>query len=317
MAPKIPHVGSGVMCIFISFDELCNVFLYFNIIFFIKNFYESLNYDYSDLYEYYEKCNKNIVVRGKTEEMIRMCERILSNLENSTVLNIANSSYDVCTPFNYWIYDTLTRIYGAEKNMEIEIAFISLQFIWNYLDYYLKNLNFYKTCKTNFDIVNHSDWKQRKELYDYCINYDLIGPMCKNFDEKCMEYYQYIKEKSFLYEHFEKICNPEQSNCPQFYKKCKAHNPTLVLPTLICHEKFKADNDPPVEATDLKSSTVHELQPGAHGPGVSVPGLAVSPDTGLTQEQNDIEKKVGHSVLGIAPFLVTAFPLYRYTPIGS
>ncbi|SBT55631.1 PIR Superfamily Protein [Plasmodium ovale wallikeri] len=66
--------------------------------------------------------------------MIRICERILSNLENSTVLNIANSSYDVCTLFNYWIYDTLTRIYGAEKTAEIEIPFSSLQFIWDYLN---------------------------------------------------------------------------------------------------------------------------------------------------------------------------------------
>ncbi|SBS93345.1 PIR Superfamily Protein [Plasmodium ovale curtisi] len=280
-----------------------------------EKFYDSLNYDYSDLSNYHGKCN-NIAVRGKTEEMIRMCERILSNLENSTVLNIANSSYDVCTLFNYWIYDTLTRIYGAEKTTEIEIAFSSLQLIWGYLNYNPKNLNFYKTCKPNFDIVNHSDWKQRKELYDYCINYDLIGPLCKNFDEKCMQYYQYIKEKSSLYEHFEKICTPEQSNCPQFYEKCKAHNPTLVLPTLICHEKFKSD-DPPEEATDLKTSAGHEFQPGAHVPGTGVPELAVGPDTGLTKEHNDIGKTVGHSVLGIAPVLLSATALYRYTPVGS
>ncbi|SBT54967.1 PIR Superfamily Protein [Plasmodium ovale wallikeri] len=40
-------------------------------------------------------------------------------------------------------------------------------------------------------------------------------------------------------------------------------------------------------------------------------------DTDPTSERSDIGAKVGHSVLGVAPVLLTATALYRYTSIAS
>ncbi|SBT55630.1 PIR Superfamily Protein [Plasmodium ovale wallikeri] len=134
--------------------------------------------------------------------------------------------------------------------------------------------------------------------------------MCKNYDEKCMEYYQYIKEKSSLYEHFEKICTPEQSNCSHFYEKYRAHNPTLVLPTLICHEKFKADNDPPAETTDLKTSVGHELQSGDYGLGVLEPAAELL-GKDSTPQNSKIGKKVCYSLYDMALVLLNTSVLYR------
>ncbi|SBS93114.1 PIR Superfamily Protein [Plasmodium ovale curtisi] len=266
-----------------------------------EKFYEALEHDYSDSYKYHEKCNK-IVVSSKKNEMIRMCEKILDNLDNSTVLNTANSSYDVCILFNYWIYDTLAGIYGAENTMDIAHAFSSLQLILGYLNYNPKNKTFYEKCKLSYNIDDHEDWKHRKQLYDYYVDYDYLYKMASSFDPEC-EYYKKIEEKTSLFKHFDNLCSSNPTKCPKFYNQCQY--------------KIKADRASTERASSANHSPGHGKVARIDGDGPALQGIA----DGLhirdsTFETSQIGTKVGHSVLGIAPVLVTATALYRYTPIG-
>ncbi|SBT57052.1 PIR Superfamily Protein [Plasmodium ovale wallikeri] len=286
-----------------------------------EQFYETLNYDYPDLSNYYDKCNNKLVLRNKRDEMITVCERILRYLENSTALNTENSSYNVCTLFNYWIYDTLAGIYGAENTTDIAHAFSSLQLIWGYLNYNSKNFTFYKNCKPSFDSNDLEDWKQRKQLHDYCVNYDFLKLMAKNFEDTCEEYYKKIEENSSLYEYFENLCSKKPDKCPNFYNKCESYNPKLVLTEIPCHNKIKKTKAPAGEGTErssaLKQGPGQDHLSSALGPVSRVPGLSDSPHgTKSTTEGSQIGTKVGQSILGIAPVLFTATALYRYTPVG-
>ncbi|SBS92937.1 PIR Superfamily Protein [Plasmodium ovale curtisi] len=285
-----------------------------------EQFYETLNYNYSDLYNYYDKCNNNLFLSNKKDEMITVCERILRYLENSTALNTVNSSYDVCILFNYWIYDTLAGIYGAENTTDISHAFGSLQFIWSYLNYNPKNYTFYKNCKLNFDSNDLEDWKKRKQLYDYCVNYDFLKGMARNFEDTCEEYYEKIAENTSIYEHFENLCLNKPDKCPKFYNECKSYNPKLVLSELPCHNKIKKAKAPAGEGTERSSALKQGPEQGhlssALGPVPGVPGLSDSSHgTKSTTEASQIGTKVGQSVLGIAPVVFTATALYRYTPL--
>ncbi|SBT84504.1 PIR protein, partial [Plasmodium ovale] len=109
-------------------------------------------------------------------------------------------------------------------------------------------------------------------------------------------------------------------NCPEFYEKCKEYKPENVLSKLLCHEKIareRADAQA-AERPDAMQHTLRSEQDIEVGPlGPSVPGLASDSETEVTSETSPIGTKVGQSVLGITPVLLTASALYRYTPIGS
>ncbi|SBS93812.1 PIR Superfamily Protein [Plasmodium ovale curtisi] len=157
--------------------------------------------------------------------------------------------------------------------------------------------------------------QKRKELYDYYVHYDTLSMMGKHFDDKC-EYYQKIETKKLLYKHFENECLSNASNCFELYEKCSDYNPDKVLSTLQCHNKIVEETATETvrgEQQDLSQ----EQEPRAHAPGSGVPRHTSGPYTELPQENSDIGRKFGHSVLGVAPALSTATALYRYTPVGS
>ncbi|SBT01720.1 PIR Superfamily Protein [Plasmodium ovale curtisi] len=285
-----------------------------------QKFYEELNSESIDLSRYSLHCN-NIYVNNNKEEVKKICEKFLRNLEKSLVWKVESPSYDYCILLNYWIYDKLTNIFGDKNASDnINIAFSNFQYIWKYTINDPKITSYYKNCEPKFDMVNNHDWKNRKKLLEYCVDYDILLGLAKNYDEKC-DYYKKLEEKMSLYEHFEKECSDDKNNCPEFYNKCEGYNPENVLSTLNCHNPIKAQRED--ESGGHVHDTLQTERPGqeqgfrspVHGPGV--PELADISDTGLTSENSQIGKKIGHGVLGVAPVLLTASALYRYTPIGS
>ncbi|SBT01058.1 PIR Superfamily Protein [Plasmodium ovale curtisi] len=269
---------------------------------FSEQFYDALNYDYFGLEKYRDKCKK-AYTSDKRIRSKKICEKILRHLENSTIWNDENSGYDVCILLNYWVYDTLTALFGADNNAKIVAAFGKLQPIWNELIADDKQPAFFNKCAPDHDIPSQNDWKSRKELYDYCVNYALIESVSKYYNVKCRDYYKYIEGKTSLYTYFEQLCNTNEEKCPKSFKRCQAYNPTLVLHKLECHEKIKAERSAAEKDLALQNSLRQEF--GSNS------------DTEKTSENSEIGKKVGHSVIGIAPVVLTASVLYKYTPIRS
>ncbi|SBT00888.1 PIR Superfamily Protein [Plasmodium ovale curtisi] len=285
---------------------------------FSEKFYEAMNNDSSYLSKYDNECN-DIHVYNPKDKMIKICKKYLRYLEYCKLLNDEISLYNVSILFNYWLYGMLTHIYGANSTNKISAGFSALQLKWGYFYRIISNKAYYEKCKPQLSMVDHEDWDKRKKLYDYYVDYDILFGSAKNIDDKC-DYYRKIEEKKSLYEYFEKECSPPKNNCPEFYEKCKEYKPENVLSKLICHEKIaqeqadaKAAERP--HAMEHTSGTGQETEVGSHGP--DVPGLGTRSETEVTSETSQICTKVGQSVLGITPVLLTASALYRYTPMGS
>ncbi|SBS95856.1 PIR Superfamily Protein [Plasmodium ovale curtisi] len=285
---------------------------------FSDQFYEALDSDSPDLSKYDNQCN-DIHVHNPKEKVIKICKKYLRYLEYCKLLNDDNSLYKVSVLFNYWLYGVLTHIYGSNSTEKIRTGFSALQLKWTYFDYRRITEPYYLKCKPNFELVNHNDWDKRKKLYDYYVDYDILFGLAKNIDDKC-DYYKKIEEKKPLYEYFEKECSPSKNNCPEFYDKCKPYNPDSVLSQLPCHEKIARERaDAKVaerpHAMQHASGSDQDTEVGPLGP--DVPGIASGSETEVKSETSQIGTKVGQSVLGITPVLLTASALYRYTPMGS
>ncbi|SBT00015.1 PIR Superfamily Protein [Plasmodium ovale curtisi] len=287
---------------------------------FSENFYNNMNTQYDDLSKYTSQCDSLYLKDKNKSEVKEICKKYLRYLyKHVNVWNSVNSGYDVCILLNYWIYDKLTDLFGSNETSDINFAFGSFQFLWNYSTGFLNTISNSEKCKPNFDLFKHHDWKKRKELYDYYVNYNMAYSTANNYDEKCEAYYKYIEGKASLYQHFENICASNNSSCPDIYDKCLAYNPNSVLRTIKCHDKIITQRALAAAAAKASSSHNPAQQEQESGPGATAAFSRLATDSGtvLSQENANIGTKVGHSVLGVAPVLLTATALYRYTPIGA
>ncbi|SBT02972.1 PIR Superfamily Protein [Plasmodium ovale curtisi] len=242
-----------------------------------------------------------------------------SEIDYKKILNLFG--YSSKELFSERFYDALNNDYSSlikyrshcnavvfpKNRNHINKAFGSLQYIWHYIITDKKEKSYYNKCKPLFEeILNYNDWKQRKQLYDYYVDYDTLFNTAINYrDERCTEYYKKIEEKKPLYDYFKKECESEEYKCPEFYKNYKQYNPDTVLPKLPCYNEMLADKKYLAEQEGLSRKQEE-----------GTPSAQVS-DIQLTRENSDIGTKVSHTVLGVAPVLLTATALYRYTPIGS
>ncbi|SBS89843.1 PIR Superfamily Protein [Plasmodium ovale curtisi] len=279
-----------------------------------KLFYNDMKKNYEDLSKYSQKCEQ-IIVNNKQDELKEICKKYLRYLENNyTLWNKVTSGYDVCILLNYWIYDTLTGLFGSEDSSGIiNVAFGNLQLVGGYLDVDSTKKPFYDRCKPNYEMFRHKDWKKRKELYEYYIDYDTIKRLSDIYIPQCKDFYAYIEGKSKLYEHFENECLSNEHNCPDFYDKSSDYNPKKVLQDLSCHAEMVAAK----QAITRKDDSRVEVEPAARAHASDEPEHGTPSYDELLQENSNIGTKVGHSVLGVAPVLLTATALYKYTPIGS
>ncbi|SBT54158.1 PIR Superfamily Protein [Plasmodium ovale wallikeri] len=126
------------------------------------------------------------------------------------------------------------------------------------------------------------------------------------FDNVCEAYYKKIEGTKSLYKYFENKCSSDKYDCPYFYKNYMHYNPENVLTNLPCHQPIKSQKEDTLEYLTLTQLSGQKL---GHG--------SSSYDTDPTSEGSDTGTKVGQSVLGVAPVLLTATALYRYTPIGG
>ncbi|SBS99716.1 PIR Superfamily Protein [Plasmodium ovale curtisi] len=250
-------------------------------------FYRGVQKNYQDLSNYIQSCEK-IKVEEKSDDVKTICKKFLRYLETSNIWIVAEPGYDVCLLLNYWIYDNLNKIYGAKYDSDI--AFANFQYIWSYPNQYItKNTSCKQKCKYEIDVHKDEDWKKRKEFYEYCVDYYTIKGMITTYTEKCNDFYEYIKKKEELYKYFDHLCSSKPTECPKFYQDCKIYNPDILLSQLHCRDEMDKNQ------VTAKSSAEH----------------SGSQATDTAPESSEIGTKVGQSVLGIAPVVLTGTALYR------
>ncbi|SBS90336.1 PIR Superfamily Protein [Plasmodium ovale curtisi] len=270
-----------------------------------KKIYDHMEINHLDLSHYDEKCN--ITFSSKNNDQVKeICKKTLSYLEKSDVWDIPNSRYSSCILLNYWIYDKLNHILGDKYTSDV--AFGSLQLPWNYPMNNRSNIAYSNKCKDNFGMLNHDDWKKRKELYDYYVDIETLLSTANNYVDQCKYYYEYIEKKKELFKYFDDLFISDQSKCPEFYYQCKDYNPKEVLPKLQCHNQIVQER----AASEISQKA------RVQAPDPKLSGIeGDSPSKEMALENSQIGTKIGHSLLGIAPVFLTASALYRYTPVGS
>ncbi|SCO65525.1 VIR protein [Plasmodium vivax] len=150
-------------------------------------------------------------------------------------------------------------------------------------------------CKKYNGPGKATDFKERKLLYDYYVDYNTILEKSAETN-KCRDYYKYVQSKQRLYDIFEKHCISDGSaQCPEFYKDCKDYNPKEVLDTFICHD-------------DMVRAGVGVYSGRKSG----LWGRTVS-----FLNSSGAARKGSSALLGMVVASVTGGILYKFTPLGE
>ncbi|CAI7719872.1 Plasmodium vivax Vir protein, putative [Plasmodium vivax] len=277
-----------------------------------KYFYDKLD-ELQNFSEYKGKCESLLTGTRGGNAIMNTCAKLLYYLKNNQISNKQNAKYDVCPLLNYWLYSKLNMILKFHDS-DIKPTFAKFVIIWNdfILDVLKKTKN--ETCEPMSNIVAYEDWKKRKELYEYYVNYDALSDTVKTFPNKCEEFYQYVEGKKELYEYFKKLCTPKGTNrCPEFYDKCEKYDPDIVLPHPYCHNTILHERAPAWRSSLQRenslsgSETDSDVTDGPMRPD-DAPKFSGNPKT---------VENVGNILLGVVATTMTSGALYRFTPLGG
>ncbi|VUZ99570.1 PIR protein [Plasmodium vivax] len=187
-----------------------------------------------ELNDYSEVCSPlGQLKSGKSIKII--CARVLKYLETVYKETYKKGDpYNVCLLLSFWVYSRLFDILPNENY--VYPAYAQLQSIWTG---FLEDKSYNELCKPIADMVSHKDWRKRKELYEYYVNYSPTKKIVDEYQQRCNELYVYVENKAGLYEHFKSRCPNDNTNiCPEFYTYSKEYHPDKVLSTLDCHQKI-------------------------------------------------------------------------------
>ncbi|VVA00040.1 PIR protein [Plasmodium vivax] len=274
----------------------------------LDDFYDKLNKSDKDLDKYTDEC-RELCSKNKSFTNIRLCSILLRFLNDSgTRTGNIKSNYDDCILFNYWMYGVLEQRYKRKYYSELIPIYGDLQTMWNSLVENKSKTSYYDKCKPDNSIVSQNDWKQRKELYDYCVNSGTIVNTANIFNHTCKDIYTYIKGKKHLYERFNEPClSINENKCPKFYSDCEKYHPDTMLPQLYCYEDMKKE-----EAAAAEKALAEKQHPDIS------PGGTFSSDGSQSQHENTPPLiKTGDVLLGVVVTSMTSGALYKFTPLGN
>ncbi|CAI7724056.1 Plasmodium vivax Vir protein, putative [Plasmodium vivax] len=243
----------------------------------------------------------------------RICAKVLEYLDTIYSKSYKQGDqYDVCLLLNYWVYSSLFNLLKIKGERFVYQAYAQLQLIWTD---FLEDKRYDKLCEPINDMVSHNDWRERKELYEYCIDYSPIKQIIDIFVQGCDEFYVYVENKARLYEHFGSRCpNDDTKICPNFYKDCEKYNPKNVLPDLRCHTKIKQERDAAAAKASQRGGTYPSRVINSEGTPVGMVPVVASQN--LSGNPQTVEN-VGNIFLGVVATTMTSGALYRFTPLGN
>ncbi|KNA02246.1 hypothetical protein PVNG_04477 [Plasmodium vivax North Korean] len=267
-----------------------------------QRFYNHLN-DIRGLSAYVQKCEElSSFHNGKGIKNI--CAKLLKFLESDTISTNNDNKYDTCMLLNFWVYRWFFDILRTKGEESIPLAYGKLQLIWN--DFIKDKLEKTgkETCRPIYNLALHKDWKERKELYEYYVDYDDLINTLVGWPQRCEEIYKYVESKKTLYDHFNKGCPSEnQYKCPQYYSEYEKYHPDKVLYKLDCHKYMKKeDASPPASAGALPENTYQDMSSSQ----------TFSPDSPqLKSDRTHPATKTGNILLGVVATSLTSGALYR------
>ncbi|CAI7719837.1 PIR protein [Plasmodium vivax] len=278
-----------------------------------KNFYNGLE-KVNNFSAYKENCKRFLDGTRRCSAVINTCAKLLYYLKNNQISNKENAQYDVCPLLNYWVYNKLSMILNSYYSSELKIAFGKIVLIWNtFIQDRLKEHE-NETCKPDTDLVLYDDWRERKNLYEYYVDYSSISNTLVAYKQWCEDFYKYVESKKPLYKHFKERClSRDTKRCPKFYEQCLQYDPEIVLPHRDCPEEI-------MKKRAAAALTVPQLRNGLLG---SEPNSEVTDgrmktfDPPILSGKSHTADNVGNILLGVVATTMTSGALYRFTPLGG
>ncbi|CAI7717550.1 Plasmodium vivax Vir protein, putative [Plasmodium vivax] len=274
-----------------------------------EEFYKKLNHDEdTNLQAYYKVCN-SIFSTKKEFVLRRPCALLFKYLVNSYKKSEKEKpAYDDCILLNYWIYG---KIYEQHKDIsERARSYGELQIIWNILIQDKSQAQYNKICKPDILIATQEDWKKRKELYDYFVDYDTIKGMNHFYDKYCKEIYNYLKDMDVLYKEYREHCSIAGNiMCPDFFNQYKDKDPNILLRQLTC--KGVMQSEEALSVKEDKRSENSEIVPRISTDGSGLPLNSQKARDGTNPVTNS-----GNVLLGVVVTSMTSGALYKFTPLG-
>ncbi|KNA01715.1 hypothetical protein PVNG_04741 [Plasmodium vivax North Korean] len=274
--------------------------------FFSEQFYDNL-YNDEGIEAYYQDCSSldTISDRFKRNSLKTLCARLVKYLKNEYItLDKKTFAYDECILLNYWVYNRLVSIYNSDDYSIILTPFVLLQRIWHDIvdkpPYKPRN----NICVPDGGILTQKDWRNRKELYDYCVNYDTIEKELKYYSYMCPKYWNYVENHTSVFKYFKTLCYEKKNQCPGFYEGCKKYDPIDVLKSFDCNEQMAKQK---AEVTSKKDKLQLQGDRSADHEQISqIPG-----DSHLTRNGDHPATKTGDILLGVVATSLTSGALYR------
>ncbi|KMZ88798.1 hypothetical protein PVBG_05710 [Plasmodium vivax Brazil I] len=256
-------------------------------------FYYYLKISNEELKEFYDICKTLDSPYNKDMKIIRYCAKLMKYLKHYyEKINRGKLKKHHCNLLSHWLYEELNEKfnYNFKDLISIYGGFKRI------LSIVLKDSNEPQAinCLREVTVLAFNNWKDRKDLYDYCVDYDKIKELANSSYENCKKYKEYIKGKSKLYDNFEKLYISEyKKENNDFYKKCESCNPNKVIHELDCEAILLAQEKKNVDS---------------HGPDL----LGSTQSSG---KNSDSTNTYGNVLLGVVVTSMTSGMLYKVNKI--
>ncbi|SCA60584.1 Plasmodium vivax Vir protein, putative [Plasmodium vivax] len=277
-----------------------------------EKFYDSL-YNLKGLSGYFEYCSKLDKLQvGNNVKII--CARLLKYLENNSFSRNEDNVNSYCLLLNYWVLSSLNNYLYLKYPSKLVPALGNIESIWtSFIEDNLNKLG-NETCKPIQRIIMDTDWKDRKELYEYYVDYYQLSETVKIYTNMCEEFYEYVESKKKLYKHFDQLCASKDANrCPKYYAECKKYDPQNVLSNHNCHQKIMQKMS--AAGPSVLQFTNRHL--GSETDSGETDGPMKTFDPPKLSGKSQTVENVGNILLGVVATTMTSGALYRFTPLGG
>ncbi|SBS92824.1 PIR protein [Plasmodium ovale] len=186
-----------------------------------KIFYEKFKHNESSL----RACEKYKAILHSdyrdNEKVMQLCGKIVKFLrDNHSKGYKRNNTCKTCKLLNYWIYEQLDSTFSNDDKKN-SMIFGNLENIWNKV---IEDRKYSKDniCQLDSSIILDSKWKEKKEVYEICVDYKKINKAKESKNPQCEEYYSSIEKKLLPYVNYDKSLLQEKlRECSKNYKKRK------------------------------------------------------------------------------------------------
>ncbi|SCA60354.1 VIR protein [Plasmodium vivax] len=257
-------------------------------------FYHYLNFFNEEYKQHYKECKSLNTPHKGNPNFVKICGNIVTHLKtNYEELNKSDLEDHHCNLLSLWTYEQLHTNY--------KYAFDRLVPIYGGIEGILSEVFIYPKeskaigCLCNVSVFSPiKKWKESKDLYDYCVDYDEIIKKSPSSYDECKTYEKYLKDISLLYEKFNELYISKYKENKDFYEKCERCNPKSVLLGLDCDKLLLAPK---------------KAEAGQHGPGSLAPTPSSRQNSGSTDTY-------GNVLLEVVATSMTSGMIFKFTPLG-